>query len=123
MQTAFGLAADLAYFRSLVEAGFNGVSQARREAHRPVFTPPLASVAWKSVAAGGCAGALGTRLAGNRSSSRIVLGGLLGTVVGLGAAAAWTSRHFTASAAKSALQLVNATRDAHWLEANPIDYA
>lgn len=123
MQTNPWFAADIAYFKSLIGAGFDGVSQARREARDVVFMPPLTAVAWKSAAAGAIVGALGTRLSGNRKPSRVALGGAVGTLVCVGAAAAWTSRRFTASAARSAVKLVNAARDAHWLKANPIDYA
>jgi hypothetical protein len=123
MQTSDGFAPNLTYLKSLVVAGLDGISQARREARDSVFTPALGPVAWKSVAAGACAGALGARVTGSQKVPRLVLGVLVGTLAGLGAAVAWTSRSFTASAARSALQLVNAARDAHWLEANPIDYA
>jgi hypothetical protein len=121
MQSTPSLAGDAAYFKSLVGAGLDGISQARRESR--VFTPPLHAVAWKSMAAGAFAGALGARLARNRKLSGIVLGGVVGTLVGFGAAVAWTSRRFTGSAARSARQSVNAARDEHWLKVHPIDYA
>jgi hypothetical protein len=120
-QRSFG--PDLAYLKSLVGAGFEGISQARREAPAPVFAPPLNAVAWTSSAVGALVGMSGARLAGGRKPSRVALGGAIGTLVGFGAAIAWTSRHFTIAAGRSALQLVNATRDAHWLKSNPIDYA
>ncbi len=123
MQTTRWFEPDIAYLKSLVGTGLDGISQARRDAQGHVFTPPLNTVAWKSAAAGAIAGALGARLSGNRKASRIAVGGLVGTLVGFSAAVAWTTRRFTASAIRSAVQLVSATRDAHWLKANPIDYA
>ena len=123
MQANRRFAPDMEYFKSLVGAGLDGISHARRETNDPVFTPPLNVVAWKFLAAGACAGALSARLSGRRKPSGIIFGGVIGTLAGFGAAAAWTSRRFTASAARSAFQLVNAERDAHWLRANPIDYA
>jgi hypothetical protein len=67
---------------------------------------------------------LGTRLIGNRKSvSRLGMGGLLGSAVGFGAAFAWASRADSGCAARRAIRLVNAARDAHWLETHPIDYA
>jgi hypothetical protein len=67
---------------------------------------------------------LTTRLDRNRkSASRTALGGLIGAALGLGAGLAWASRLHLAGAARTATRRVNATRDAHWLEAHPIDYA
>ena len=123
MRTTFWFLPDMRYLRSLIGAGVDGISQARREARDAVFTPPLHSIAWKSMAAGAAAGLLGAGLSGDRKRARLMAGGALGTAVGLGAAVAWASRQFTISAGRSALQSVNDARDAHWLRANPIDYA
>ena len=123
MSTTPGLTGGIGYFESLVRASLDGISQARHEVRNSVFTPPLGSFALKSLAAGALAGAVGARLSGNRKPSRIAVGGAVGTALGFGAAVVWTSRHFTYSAARSTVQLVNAARDAHWLKTNPIDYA
>ncbi len=123
MQTTRGFEPDLAYLRALIRAGLEGISTARHELGGGVFTPPLTAAVWKPVAIAATVGALGTRLSGNRKAGNIVVGGLVGSVVGFGAALAWTSRRFTSRAARTALRLVNTTRDAHWLEAHPIDYA
>jgi hypothetical protein len=48
---------------------------------------------------------------------------VLGTLVGCGAAMAWTSRSAIVPALRLAGKRVNTVRDAHWLAANPIDYA
>ncbi len=123
MQTTRGFEPDLAYLKSLIGAGLTGISAARHELGGGVFKPPLTAAVWKPVAIGATVGALGTRLSGNRKTGSIAVGGLVGSVVGFGAIVAWTSRRFTGRAARTALRLVNDTRDAHWLEAHPIDYA
>jgi gas vesicle protein len=51
------------------------------------------------------------------------MGACVGGLVGFGAALVWASRQFTGRATRKALQLIGDTRDAHWLKANPIDYA
>ena len=114
---------DIAYLRSLIGAGLTGISAARREVGGQVFTPSLRTAAWTPAAIGATIGALGSGMTGSRKASRIAIGGLLGTLLGFGAALAWTSRRFTGCAARRATHLVNATRDAHWLEGHPIDYA
>ena|SRR5579872_3645014 len=113
----------VAYLKSLIESGFDGISHARREVGGRVFTPPLKSAAWTPIAIGAMAGVLGSRMAGNRKPSDMAFGGLIGGLAGLGAAMAWTSRRFTGCAARRAFKQVNDTRDAHWLQSNPIDYA
>ena len=114
---------DLAYLKTLIGAGLNGISTAKSELGGRVFTPPLQAAVWKPLAVGAAVGALGTRLKGDRRPGSIAAGSLLGSLIGFGAALAWTSRTFTGSAGRKAVHLVNATRDAHWLESNPIDYA
>ena len=117
------LQSDLAYVKELLGAGADGIASARRELAGPVFRPPLHAAAWTPAAVGATVG-LTTGLIGKRkSASSVAMGGLVGSVLGFGAAMAWTSRHFTAAACRRAVRHVNATRDAHWLEAHPIDYA
>ncbi len=60
---------------------------------------------------------------GRRSTSRAVAFGLLGGAIGFGAALAWHNREIGASVASSAWKKVKQTRDEHWFENNPIDYA
>jgi hypothetical protein len=123
MQATRGFEPDLAYLRTLIGAGLDGISTARHELGGGVFRPPLTAGVWKPVAIGATVGALGTRLTGSRKAGSIAVGGLVGCVVGFGAVLAWTSRRFTSHAARTSLRLVNAARDSHWLEAHPIDYA
>jgi hypothetical protein len=48
-----------------------------------------------------------------------VLGGVAGLLIGLG----WSTRHLAKPLASGAMKGVSTTRDEHWLENNPIDYA
>ena len=114
---------DVDYLKSLVASGLDGIASAKGELDGPVFTPPLKSTVWPAVAIGATVGALGTRLGGNRRAPSLAIGGIVGSLVGFVAALAWTSRRFTGCATRRALRQVNATRDAHWLETHPINYA
>ena len=68
-------------------------------------------------------GALGGSLGSRRRSTRALACGLLGGVIGFGAGLVWDNRDFGASVASSAWKRMNRTRDDHWFEKNPIDYA
>ncbi|HTP31947.1 MAG TPA: hypothetical protein VMJ75_07225 [Candidatus Acidoferrales bacterium] len=114
---------SLVYFTKLVEAGFEGISVAKRENNGTVFVPPLKTAVWVPMATGAFAGAVGTRWKGNRKGSTVAIGGLVGSLVGLVTVLGWTSRRFAGNAAKRASHNVNKIRDAHWLDTHPIDYA
>jgi hypothetical protein len=58
-----------------------------------------------------------------RSVSSVALNGLIGSIVGFGAGAAFGLRGFAGSAARNSTQLINAVLDERFLERNPIDYA
>lgn len=69
-------------------------------------------------------GAFGSSLSrGRRSTSRAVAFGLLGGAIGFGAALAWENREMGSSVASTAWKRIKQTRDEHWFEKNPIDYA
>ena len=120
MATAQLVVSELSYFKQLVSAGWNGVTSARREANGTVLAPHSKAMLWTPVAIGAAAGALGTHLvARRRSMSRVAVG----CAVAVRATLAWASRHFTGRAVRGAVRNVNAARDAHWLQNNPIDYA
>lgn len=124
METVRSIQSDLAYFKQLVGAGWDGVTATRRELDEGVFMSPLQAVVWGPTAIGATIGMLSSRATGSRKSAlRMALGGLIGSVLGFGAALAWASREFTGPAARRAVRHVNAARDAHWLETHPIDYA
>jgi len=115
---------DVGYLKKLVGAGWDGIASARQEMRGGVFSPPLETAVWTPAAVGAAIGLVGTRfLVKRKSASSAAVGGLVGSIVGCGAAIAWSSRGYTSCAAHKAVRLVNAARDAHWLESHPIDYA
>jgi hypothetical protein len=115
---------DPGYLKGLVAAGFDGIVSARHEITDRVYTPPSPTVLLTPTAMGAAVGALSARLLGKRKSgATLALGGLVGSIVGCGAALAWASRGLVRPAARRAARQVNAVRDAHWLQTNPIDYA
>ena len=72
---------------------------------------------------GACAGFLAGSLENSRSSSKTLACALLGGAIGFGAGVVWENRKLTASVAAGAWKSLNKTRDEHWFEKNPIDYA
>ena len=124
METAHSRESDLAYLKQLLGAVWGGIASARYEIDGAVFTPPLQNIFWKPTAIGATLGVLSARVNGDRQpASKLVMRGLAGGVLGFAAALAWGSRRFTSLAARRAIRRVGATRDAHWLETHPIDYA
>jgi hypothetical protein len=118
------LESEMTYLKALVAAGLGGIASPQNRANSRVYTPPFDTVLWTPAAMGAAIGACSARWLGKRkSASGVAMGGLVGSMVGCGAALAWASRRLIGPAARSAAQRVNAVRDARWLEANPIDYA
>jgi len=116
------LGSDRHYLRELIGAGIDGIAAARRE-QAGIFHPPIHTAVWPPFAIGATVGALGTHLTGKRKPSTVAMGTVVGSLIGIGAALAWTSRGFAGSAVRRATQSVNASRDLHWLETHPITYA
>ena len=122
MRTTHALEFDLTYLKQLIGAGLDGIESARREHAGGEFASRPG--VWTPAAIGTTLGVLTTRLAGKRkSASRTAWGGVVGGVLGISAGLAWASRGLIGHAARTATRRVNATRDAHWLETHPIDYA
>jgi len=119
---------SVGYGRKLVDSAVDGAREAEGEF---VKTKPLAPFMEENVRhavapalVGACLGALGGFFArGQHSRTRAVVRGLLGAAFGFGAGMAWESRTLTGSVASGALKGVRKTRDEHWFEKNPIDYA
>jgi len=116
------------YGCKLVNSGLEGAHQGEEAflqgEHLAPFLGHSARKALTPAAIGACLGAAGSRpWNGNRCASRTIVytlfGGLVGFAIGLG----WESRRLTASVASSAMKNMEKTRDEHWLEKNPIDYA
>jgi hypothetical protein len=59
----------------------------------------------------------------HRSATRALAYGFLGGAIGFGAGVIWENRQLTASVASGAWKHITTTRDQHWFEKNPIDYA
>ena len=122
MRTTHAPEFDLTYLKRLIGAGLDGVESARREhvGRESASRPGV----WTSAAIGTTLGVSTARLAGqHKSASRTAWGGFAGGVLGISAGLAWASRGLIRHAARTATRRVNATRDAHWLDTHPIDYA
>jgi hypothetical protein len=124
MGTVDTIHSNLTYMKDLVAAGWEGIASVRQEFGGAVFSPPLKAAAWRPAAIGAALGAVSAGMAlQRRRKSTVAYGGAIGSIVGLGAAMAWSSHRFTRAAAQRGIRRVNAARDAHWLALNPIDYA
>lgn len=112
------------YLAQLFAAGWEGVTSARQEVGGRVLTRPMQEAILPTAAVGAALGFWGARFVGRKGKwSMKAIGGVLGGVAGCGAALAWSSRRFVGPAYRKAAHEVNLARDAHWLIANPIDYA
>jgi len=119
---------EIDYGRKLVNSGLEGARFGRAEFLRgKSFTPFLNGSAMNALGAavvGGCIGLLGTYLASRRRSTRKTCAfGIFGTALGLGVGVAWENRRLGTGIVSSAWKNIGRTRDEHWLERNPIDYA
>jgi hypothetical protein len=72
---------------------------------------------------GVCLGWLSGSFENCRSRRKALFCALIGGALGFGAAVAWENRRMTASVASGAWKNISKTRDEHWFEKNPIDYA
>ncbi len=116
------------YGRKLVDSAVAGARSGENEfLKEELLTPYLSEAARQAIGPamiGACLGAVGGYLqSGQRSKSRGLAFGLLGAVIGFGTGMIWDSRDFTASVASGAWKNIRRTRDEHWFEKNPIDYA
>jgi len=119
---------NVGYSRKLLSSGLEGARSGRDSFLNGKPLAPLlrefAENALGPAALGVCIGILGSHPGnGYRSGRRAFAYGVLGGVIGFGAGMAWGSRHLAASVTAGALRNVGRTRDEHWLERNPIDYA
>jgi len=118
------LGSELRYAKDLVAAGRDGITSARHEFDGRMLAPASKAAILPPAVIGAGLGVLGGGFIGNRRSvSRFAIAGAVGSVIGLGAAVAWYSRHFTARAARNAARRIGLTADQRWLEKNPINYA
>jgi len=120
------LKSEVVYARDIVKAGFDAASSAGKIPPGG-NAPSLARVsqgALAPAALGAAVAVLGVYLGRKgRLGNAAVLGGLVGCVLGFTGGVAWGTRARTGAAARNALHNVQAVRDAHWLEKNPVAYA
>ena len=116
------------YSRKLVDSAIEG---ARTGEGKFLKAEPLAPFlnesarrALRPAVVGTCLAVLSGYLRNNRRfTPRVLAGGLLGGAIGFGAGMIWENRELTASVVSSAWENIGKTRDEHWFENNPIDYA
>ena len=116
------------YGRKLVDSALEGARAGEgeflKEESLGSFLGESARQSLVPAAIGACLGALGGYLAtGRRSRTRALVCALLGGAVVFGAGVIWKSRQLTATVASNSWKSVSKTRDEHWFEKNPIDYA
>ena len=121
---------SLDYGRKLVDSAVDGARAGEDEfldTQEEALVPYLeqsAKHALAPAAVGACLGLLGGCLVnGRRSTARMLAFGILGGVIGFGAGIVWENRQFAASVAAGAWKSLSKTRDEHWFENHPIDYA
>jgi hypothetical protein len=120
--------ADVDYSRKLLSSGIAGAYCGEEEfLHGRRLTPFLneaARNAMKPALVCACLAVLGSyRRAERLTATRAFAFGLLGGAIGFGAGVAWENRELVSSIASGAAKNIEKTRDEHWLEKHPIDYA
>jgi hypothetical protein len=113
--------------KELIDSGYAGAHEAVKEAlkneHVQADLSRSAHNAWKAMAIGACAGAIGGYLSDDeRPVQGALAGALLGGVLAVGGLMAWGTRRVIAAAVSGATHSVNQTRDEQWLEHNPVAY-
>jgi hypothetical protein len=115
---------DRKLFRSAMEGAHSGEEQYLHGKPFHLFMDESAWQALKPAAVAAVVAALGV-YSGNRhrSPAKTLAYGMLAGTIGFSAGLAWQSRGLTSSVAAAAWKKIGRTRDEHWLESNPIDYA
>jgi len=118
---------NVGYGQRLVNSALKGAQQGENEfLKNESLAPHLGESAQRALVpavVGACLGAFGSLSHRRRSSTRALAFSLLGGAIGFGAGVIWENRQFTASVASGAWKKISQTRDEHWFERNPIDYA
>lgn len=118
---------NVAYGQKLMDSAVEGAREGENEFLKDESLGPyLERSVLRAIAPtiiGACVGLMGGYLVDRRSRNRTLIYGLLGGAIGFGAGIAWENRNLTASVASGAWKRINKTRDEHWFEKNPIDYA
>jgi hypothetical protein len=119
---------EVEYGRKVLNSGLEGARSAREAFLEGRSLSPFLGEsvrkALKPAAIGACIGVLGS-CPGTRHQSiaRVLVFGLLGGAIGLGAGVVWQNRRLAASVARGALRNIDRVCDEHWLGKHPIDYA
>lgn len=116
------------YGRKLVQSTVSGVRTGEEQFRESgELTPYLGKSAKRSlspaaigVVVGAC---VGYHSQDRPSVGRLLMGGILGGLVGFSAGMLWETRDLTASVGSNVRKNVQLTRDEHWLQRHPIDYA
>jgi len=116
------------YARKLVDSAVEGARDGENEfLKEELFIPHIRASARHAVApvfVGTLIGAAGGYLCcGRRYTRKAVAGGLLGGIIGFSTSVMWDNRQLAASVGSGAWKKISKTRDEHWFEKNPIDYA
>jgi hypothetical protein len=119
---------EIDYGRKLLNSGLEGAraGHATFRHEKPITPCPNEATgnALGVAAVGACIGLLGSYLGNRRqSTSRTCAFGIFGGAIGLGVGVAWEHRRLGTSVISGAWRNIGKTRDEHWLERNPIDYA
>jgi hypothetical protein len=119
---------EIDYGRKLLNSGLEGARSGREEfLHGESLAPFLdksVPSALGYAVAGGCIGLLGSYLQNrHQRPSKTFAFGILGGAIGLCVGVVWGNRRLEASVVSAAWKNMGRTRDEHWLERNPIDYA
>lgn len=118
---------EVEYGRKVLDSGLEGARSGREaflkgNSVTPFLTQSVRN-ALKPAAIGACIGVLSSCPERRRSGFRAIGFGLLGGAIGFAAGLLWESRQLTATMAAGALRNIGKTRDEHWFERHPIDYA
>ena len=129
MRPSDWIKSNVGYGRSLVGSAWEGARAAEKAAlgGTPItsFLAHSLPEAWGPAIAGAYVGALGAALGQRRSKANypVLIGAaLLGAAVGLTTGVAWGTRRLAGDMARGARKNIDAVRDAHWLEKNPVPY-
>jgi hypothetical protein len=128
MKPSDWIKSSVGYGRSLVGSGWDGLRSAEKTAlgGTTLGTVLVGALqeSWLPAAVGAYVGALGASMGQRRKPNYAVLAGaaLLGGVIGLTTGMAWGTRRLTGDMARGARKNIDAVRDKHWLEKNPVPY-
>jgi hypothetical protein len=114
------LKSEIVYARDIVKAGLDAAASAGKPRHLGRASQSALAPAVLGIGVGVLGVYLGRK---GRDANVAVLGGLLGGALGFTSGLAWCARSHARNCCVEAAHSVQAVRDAHWLEKNPIAYA